>query len=136
MKNNKTLIKHKKIKKDSLSFIKNSTDFKKLILRKQNSWTILNQKSHIQSKNLRLKSLLIYNYSLTNNLVKEAGYRLGFRLLLTKEIKKATIIIGFKKHLRQNINLKKIAKRQNIPVFTLNRNSAYQLVKLLQSLIY
>merc|ERR1711862_705885 len=81
--NNKTIIKHKKIKKDSLSFIKNSTDFKKLILRKQNSWTILNQKSHIQSKNLRLKSLLIYNYSLTNNLVKEAGYRLGFRLLLT-----------------------------------------------------
>ena len=134
--NNKTIIKHKKIKKDSLSFIKNSTDFKKLILRKQNSWTILNQKSHVQSKNLRLKSLLIYNYSLTNNLVKEAGYRLGFRLLLTKEIKKATIIIGFKKHLRQNINLKKIAKRQNIPVFTLNRNSVYQLVKLLQSLIY
>ena len=85
---------------------------------------------------MRLKSLLIYNYSLTNNLVKEAGYRLGFRLLLTKEIKKATIIIGFKKHIRQNINLKKIAKRQNIPVFTLNRNSAYQLVKLLQSLIY
>merc|ERR1711862_498069 len=74
------IIKHKKIKKDSLSFIKNSTDFKKLILRKQNSWTILNQKSHVQSKNLRLKSLLIYNYSLTNNLVKEAGYRLGFRL--------------------------------------------------------
>merc|ERR1711862_633628 len=73
----------RKIKKDSLSFIKNSTDFKKLILRKQNSWTILNQKSHVQSKNLRLKSLLIYNYSLTNNLVKEAGYRLGFRLLLT-----------------------------------------------------
>merc|ERR1711862_1063436 len=33
--------------------IKHSTDFKKLILRKQNSWTILNQKSHIQSKNLR-----------------------------------------------------------------------------------
>ena len=39
------------------------------------------------------KKLLIYTYSLSNNLVKEAVYKLGLKLLLTKEIKKATIKI-------------------------------------------
>ena len=133
--NEKTIIKHKRIKKDSLSFIKNSNNFRKLLLQKSNSWTILNQQSQIRSQNLKIKNLLIYNYSLANNLVKEAGYKLGFKLLLTKEIRKATIIIGLKKHIKQNIKLRKIAKKRNIPVFTLNRSSVYQLVKLFQSLI-
>ena len=132
--NGKTIIKYKKIKKDSLSFIKNSKNFRKLILQKSNSWTILNQQSQIRSRNLKIKNLLIYNYSLANNLVKEAGYKLGFKLLLTKEIRKATIIIGLKKHMKQNIKLRKIAKKRNIPVLTLNRSSVYQLVKLFQSL--
>merc|ERR1711862_518029 len=99
--NEKTIIKHKRIKKDSLSFIKNSNNFRKLLLQKSNSWTILNQQK-IRSQNLKIKNLLIYNYSLANNLVKEAGYKLGFKLLLTKEIRKATIIIGLKKHIKQN----------------------------------
>ena len=132
--NGKTIIKYKKIKKDSLSFIKNSKNFRKLILQKSNSWTILNQQSQIRSRNLKIKKLLIYNYSLANNLVKEAGYKLGFKLLLTKEIRKATIIIGLKKHMKQNIKLRKIAKKRNIPILTLNRGSVYQLVKLFQSL--
>ena len=133
--NEKITIKYKKIKKDSLSFFKNSTNFRNLILHKSKFWALLNQQSQMQSRNLKFKNLLVYTYLLSNNLVKEAGYKLGFEILLTKEIKKATIIIGLKKHLKQNIKLKKIAKNRNTPIFTLNRSSIYQLVKLFQSLI-
>ena len=133
--NEKTTIKHKKITKGSRSFLKNSISFKNLIYAKSNFCAFLNNQHQIQPRKLKIKNFLIYTYSLSNNLVKEAGYKLGIKIFLTKEIKKAAFIIGLKKHLKQNIQLKKIAKKQNIPVFNLNRSSIYQLVKLFQSLI-
>jgi len=133
--NEKTNIRYKKTQKDYLSFSKNPTYFKNLILYKSNNWTILNQQSQVKSRDLKIKKLLVYTYSLSNNLVKEAGYKLGLKLLLTKEIQKATIIIGLKKHLKQNIKLKRLAKKRDIPIFNLNRSSVYQLIKLFQSLI-
>ena len=53
-------------------------------------------------------------------------------LILTKEITKASVIIGLKKHLRQNQKLKKLANRYNIPIYAVNRNSVYQVAKLIQ----
>ena len=133
--NEKTTIKYKKFQKNSLSLFKNSSSFKNNIQFNSNNWTILNQQNQIKSQNLKTKKLLIYTYSLSNNLVKEAVYKLGFNLLLTKEIKKATIIIGLKKHLKQNLKLKKLAKQRNIPIYQVNQSSVYQITKLLQSLI-
>ena len=52
--------------------------------------------------------------------------------LLTKEIKNASLIIGLKKHLQQNQKLQKLAKLRNIPVYGVNRNSIYQIAKLIQ----
>ena len=133
--NEKTNIKYKKLQKNFLSLFQNSTNFKNIIQFNSNNWTILNQQNQIKSRNLKTKKLLIYTYSLSNNLVKEAVYKLGLKLLLTKEIKKATIIIGLKKHLKQNLKLKKLAKQRNIPIYTVNQSSVYQVTKLLQSLI-
>ena len=79
--------------------------------------------------------MVIYPYSLSNSLVKEAGCKLGFKPLLTKEVKKATIIIGLKKHLKHNFKLKKLAEKRNITIFNLNQISVYQLTKLFRSLI-
>jgi stage III sporulation protein SpoIIIAA len=134
--NEKTTIKYKKFQKNSLSLFKISNDFKNNIQFNTNNWTILNQQNQIKSRNLKIKKLLIYTYSLSNNLVKEAVYKLGLNLLLTKEIKKATIIIGLKKHLKQNLKLKKLAKQRNIPIYQVNQSSVYQIIKLLQSLIW
>ena len=133
--NEKTNIKYKKLQKNFLSLFKNSTNSKNIIQLNSNNWTTLNQQNQIKSRNLKTKKLLIYTYSLSNNLVKEAVYKLGLKLLLTKEIKKATIIIGLKKHLKQNLKLKKLAKQRNIPIYTVNQSSVYQVTKLLQSLI-
>jgi nucleoside-triphosphatase THEP1 len=133
--NRRTNIKYKKVKKNLLSPLKNSNNIKNIILSNSNNWTILNQKTQIRSKNLRVQKLIIYPYSLSNSLVKEAGCKLGFKLLLTKEVKKATIIIGLKKHLKHNFKLRRLAEKRNITVFNLNQSSIYQLTKLFRSLI-
>jgi len=133
--NRRTNIKYKKVKKNLLSPLKNSNNIKNIILSNSNNWTILNQKTQIRSKNLKVQKLIIYPYSLSNSLVKEAGCKLGFKLLLTKEVKKATIIIGLKKYLKHNFKLRRLAEKRNITVFNLNQSSIYQLTKLFRSLI-
>ena len=100
------------------------------------NWTILRKTNITNPKNIKTKQLLIYTYSLSNNLVKEAVSKLGIKLVLTKEIKKASLIIGLKKHLKQNIKLKKLALQYDIPIYTVNRGSVYQLTKLIQFILY
>ena len=58
-----------------------------------------------------------------------------FLFVLTKEVKKATIIIGLKKYLKHNFKLKRLAEKRNITIFKLNQSSIYQLTKLFRSLI-
>jgi hypothetical protein len=59
--------------------------------------------------------------------------RLNIRFILTTDIKKASLIIGLKKHLKNNLKLKKLAQQKNIPIYSLNQLSIYQFLKLLQS---
>jgi len=68
--------------------------------------------------------------------MKGAVSKLGIKLILTKEIKKASLVIGLKKHLKQNLKLKKLALQYNIPIYTVNRGSVYQLTKLIQFLFH
>ncbi len=133
--NEKTNIKYTKYQTNFLSLSKPSNNLKKTLIVTNNTWTILNQQNQTKLRNLKPKKLLIYTYSLSNNLIKEVTQKLGLKLILTKEIKKASIIIGLKKHLKQNLRLKKLAKQSNIPIYTVNQTSVYQVTKLLQSLI-
>jgi len=48
------------------------------------------------------------------------------------EIKKASLIIGLKKHLKQNFQLTNLAKQKNIPIYALNQVSLYQVTKFIQ----
>ena len=54
------------------------------------------------------------------------------KFVLTNEIKKASLIIGLKKHLKQNFKLTNLAKQKNIPIYALNQVSLYQVTKLVQ----
>jgi hypothetical protein len=47
---------------------------------------------------------------------------MGFKFVLTNEIRKANLIIGLK-HLKQNFKLTNLAKQKNIPIYTLNQVS-------------
>ena len=57
-----------------------------------------------------------------------------FKFVLTNEIRKANLIIGLKKHLKQNFKLISLAKQKDIPIYSLNQVSFYQVSKLLQFL--
>ena len=83
-----------------------------------------------------MNQVLIYTYSLSNNLIKEAVAKMGIKIILTKEIKKATLVIGLKKHFKRNLRVRKLAMQRNIPIYTVNRRSVYQLTKLIQFLLY
>jgi hypothetical protein len=53
-------------------------------------------------------------------------------IILTKDIKKSSLIIGLKKHIQQNQKLQKYSKQKNIPIYGVSRSSIYEIAKLIQ----
>ena len=78
---------------------------------------------------INVKKLLIYAYLVSPNLIKEVISKTGLEVVLTKDIKKANLIIGLKKYLKQNLKLKKFAQQKNIPIYIVNRPTFNQIVK-------
>lgn len=111
----------------------NSFGTENLIVSTKN-WGLINQTKDEKSLKLKSKTLIIYPYSLSNNLLKEVLLKMKFKFVLTNEIRKANVIIGLKKHLKQNFKLISLAKQKNIPIYSLNQVSFYQVSKLIQSL--
>ena len=100
----------------------------------QSTWIGINQTRNDKFIKIRSKKLIIYPYSISNNLLREVLLRMGFKFVLTNEIRKANLIIGLKKHLKQNYQLTNLAKQKNIPIYALNQVSFYQINKLIQFL--
>ena len=98
------------------------------------NWTLVNQAKDEKFLKLKSKKLVIYPYSLSSNLLKEVLLKMGLKFVLTNEIRKASLIIGLKKHLKQNFKLITLAKQKNIPVYTVNQVNFYQVSKLIQFL--
>jgi stage III sporulation protein SpoIIIAA len=92
-------------------------------------WILINQP---KASMIDSKKLVIYPYSLSNNLLKEVLLKMGVKFVLTNDIRKANLIIGLKKHLKQNLKLKNLAKQKNIPIYSLNQLSLYQVTKFIQ----
>ena len=108
------------------SFLKQQNDLK------NKKWSLINQRKEDRSLKLKPKTLVIYPYSLSNNLLKEVLLKMGFKFTLTNEIRKASLIIGLKKHLKQNFKLKNLAQQRKIPIYSLNQISLYQMTKLIE----
>ena len=126
----KTLIKYKSLQTPGLFKSPNPTQNLRAL--EQKSWGVKNSQSILNSRNIKQKKLIIYSYSLSYNLLKEVISRFKIDIVLTKELKKASLIIGLKKHLQQNQKLQKIAEQKNIPIYGVNRSSIYQIAKLIQ----
>ena len=73
--------------------------------------------------------MVIYPYSISNNFLKEALLKIGVKFTLTTNLKKASLIIGLKRQLKQNFKLKELANKKKIPIYSLNQISIYQLTK-------
>ena len=103
-----------------------------LFLSSNKNWVSINQVKDKNSIKLESKKLVIYPYSLSHNLLKEILLKMGLQFVLTNEIKKASLIIGFKKHLKQNFKLVNLAKQKNIPIYTVNQINIYQITKFIE----
>ena len=130
----KVKIKSKKLQNQSSSLITNQNSLNPSSSFYQTNWISMNQAKDEKLLKLKSKPLVIYPYSLSNNVLKEVLLKNGFKFVLTNEIRKASLIIGLKKHLKQNFKLTNLARQKNIPIYSLNQVSFYQVSKLIQFL--
>ena len=112
--------------------LKNISNLNNSFILPNKNWILINQLKDKKSLKLKSRKVIIYPYSISNNLLKEVLLKIGFQFVLTNEIKKASLIIGLKKHLKQNLKLTNLAKQKNIPIYTLNHVNLYQVTKLVQ----
>jgi len=130
----KIKIKSKRFQNHQQSFLKNLNGLNTSVLNSNKHWTLINKLKDKKHFKLSTNRLIIYPYSLSNNLLKEVLLKMDFKFTLTNDIRKANLIIGLKKHLRQNFKLINLAKQKEIPIYTLNQISFYQLSKLIKFL--
>jgi len=130
----KIRIKSNKLQTHQNSLFKNRSDFNDTFPFPNKNWILINRPKDEKFLKLKSRKLIIYPYSLSNNLLKEILLKMGFKFILTNEIRKASLIIGLKKNLKQNFKLINLAKQKNIPIYTLNQVSFYQISKLIQFL--
>ena len=132
-KNEKLIIHYKKLQKEYL--IKNSRFLNKEMISIHKNWFEMNKPKNLGSLVVKNTILIIYPYSLSKNLIREILTKFGDKIIITTQIKQANLIIGLKKHLRQNFRLKNLANKLNIPIYTINQRSIYQIMRLLQFFI-
>ena len=132
--NEKVIISSKRFQPLQSSFSKTRSSLTDSASLGTKNWVFINQKQNETSLKLKSKKLVIYPYSLSNNLLKEVLLKMDFKFILTNEIRKADLVIGLKKHLKQNFRLIKLAKQKDIPIYSLNEVSFYQISKLIQYL--
>ena len=132
-KSKKLIIKYKKFQENFV--IKNSRFLNKEMISIHRNWFKIYKQKNLGSLILKNSTLIIYPYSLSKNLIREILTKLGDKIIITTQIKQANVIIGLKKHLRQNFRLKNLANRRSIPIYTINQRSIYQIIRLLQFFI-
>jgi stage III sporulation protein SpoIIIAA len=130
----KVMITSKRFQNQKNSLVKSHTNLFEFLQLSNKNWVLTNQRKDEKSLGLKSKKLVIYPYSLSNNLLKEVLLKMEFKFVLTNEIRKANLIIGLKKHLKQNFKLINLAKQKDIPIYSLNQVSFYQVSKLIQFL--
>ena len=116
------------------SFLKKNTSLTESRQLAGKNWILMNQTKDEKLFRLKSKKLVIYPYSLSTNLLKEVLLQMKFKFLLTNEIRKANLIIGLKKHFKQNFKLVNLANQKKIPIYLINQVSFYQVSKLSQFL--
>ena len=128
----KTLIKYVNTYNNILKISQNNP---RLTFLRQKNWSSINNEKDNLLIHLKKKKLVLYSYSISYNLIKEVISKLKLDITLTKEIKKANLIIGLTKHLQQNRKLQKLAKQQNIGIYGVQQSSIYQIAKLIRFIV-
>jgi stage III sporulation protein SpoIIIAA len=126
----KIKIKWQKSQNYSNFLLKNQT--KKSATNGEKYWIHRNKSINENALKIISKNLVIYSYSISNNFLKEAFLKLGVKFVLTNNIRKASLIIGLKKQLRENYKLKELARKKKIPIYSFQQISIYQIIKFIK----
>jgi stage III sporulation protein SpoIIIAA len=97
-------------------------------------WDQLNNLKTDQLIKQTTKTLVIYPYCISTNILKEVFYKSGVNCVITNNLQKASLIIGRNLYLEQNQTLKQFVIQTKIPVYSLNQTSIYQLTNLIKLL--
>lgn len=127
----KILIKSKRLQNSQRFLLRNNTGLNDSLSFVEKNSMFSNSSKDKKKLPLNSKKLIIYPYSISNNLLKEVLLKMGFKFVLTNDIRRASLIIGLKSHLKQNFKLISLAKQNKIPIYGLNQVNFYQLKKLL-----
>lgn len=128
----KIRIKSKQSNRSSSLLVNPQLNFKNFSSLAGNNWVSINQSKTEKSLKLSSQNLVIYSYSLSRNFLKEVLLKVGVKFILTNDIRKANLIIGLKKHLKQNFKLINFSKQKNIPIYAINNLSFYQMYRFFQ----
>ena len=126
--NQKTTIKYKKLQTTSFSLIKNFSNRKNRSMHFRENW--INPIRPTTLQNLKTKKLFVFIYSISPNLIYEILKKLKFQVIVTKEIQKTSLIIGSPSKLKENVRLRNLSKKYNIPIFSITKHNIYQIVNL------
>ena len=132
----KVFITSKQFQLPKNSLFKNHTNLLNFKTFSTGNWAFINQNQNNKLLKTNSKKLIIYPYSLSNNLLKEILIKMDLKFILTNEIKKANVIIGLKKNLKRNFRLIKLAKQKQISIYSLNQISFYQVSQIIRFLYY
>lgn len=94
-------------------------------------WAQLNNGKTDQLTKQSTKTLLIYPYCISTNILKEVLYKIGVNCVLTNNLQKASLIVGLNPYLQQNQTLKHFVIQKKIPVYSLNQINMYLLTDLI-----
>jgi stage III sporulation protein SpoIIIAA len=126
----KIQIKCQQLQNSSNFLLQNKNNLNQAFNQVEKPWIYVNQFKKENIFQINSKTLVIYSYSISNNFLKEVLLKIGVKFTLTINIRKASLIIGLKRQLRQNFKLKELANKKKIPIYSLNQLSIYELTRL------
>lgn len=133
--NQKISIKHQKLQTNFSSIFSGSSSAKAQQELFKLNWSNVNYSNKEKSIANTNKKIYIYIYSLSFNLIQEVISKTRTNFIITNDLKKANLILGFKKYLKKNIKLKKLVEQKKIPVYAVNTASIYQINKVLSTFL-
>lgn len=115
--------------------LQNQNNFNDIFNQIEKPWIYVNDIKNDKLFQIYSKTLIVYPYSISNNFLKEALSKIRVKFIITTTITKASLVIGLKRQLRQNFNLKELANKKRIPIYSINQLTLYELTKLFKDIL-
>jgi len=98
-------------------------------------WSQLNNGQPARQIKKTTKTLVIYPYCISKNVLKEVLSKMNVKCILTNDLQTASFVVGLHQYLYQNQTLKELVMERKIPVYLLNQVNIYQLTNVIKSIV-